>query len=186
MLVVQVLGQLRVWHGTNEIPLGPPGRRALLGLLVLAGDRPVTRAELVDALWGDAPPPSVTNVVQFHIMHLRRALEPARSARSPSHRIRTVGDGYRLITEDASVDLIRFRELVGRNLREAARLRDFKPHRAFIDDPKISGKARRALRLKSNDLGRLRKRAERSLKLRLNGEGVFLWLVELNHQPSVR
>ena len=35
-----------------------------------------------------------------------------RSARSPSRRIRTVGDGYRLITDDASVDLIRFRELV--------------------------------------------------------------------------
>ena len=112
MLVVQVLGQVRVWYGTDEILLGPPGRRAVLGLLVLAGDRPVTRAELVDALWGDAPPTSSANVVQSHVMHLRRVLEPARSARSPSRRIRTVGDGYRLITDDASVDLTRFRELV--------------------------------------------------------------------------
>ncbi|GIJ61148.1 AfsR/SARP family transcriptional regulator [Virgisporangium aurantiacum] len=112
MLVVQVLGQVRVWYGTDEIPLGPPGRRAVLGLLVLAGDRPVTRAELVDALWGDAPPTSAANVVQSHVMHLRRVLEPTRSARSPSRRIRTVGDGYRLITDDASVDLTRFRELV--------------------------------------------------------------------------
>lgn len=112
MLVVQVLGQVRVWHGTDEIPLGPPGRRAVLGLLVLAGDRPISRAELVDALWGEAPPTSAANVVQSHVMHLRRTLEPARSARSPSHRIRTVGDGYRLVTDDASIDLIRFRDLV--------------------------------------------------------------------------
>lgn len=112
MLVVQVLGQVRAWHGADEIPLGPPGRRAVLGLLVLAGDRPVTRAELVDALWGDAPPTSSANVVQSHVMHLRRVLEPARSARSPSRRIRTVGDGYRLVTDDATVDLTRFRELV--------------------------------------------------------------------------
>ncbi|GGM55604.1 XRE family transcriptional regulator [Micromonospora sonchi] len=112
MLVVQVLGQVRVWHGTDEIPLGPPGRRAVLGLLVLAGGRPVTRAELVDALWGDAPPTSSANVVQSHVMHLRRALEPTRSARSPSRRICTVGDGYRLVTDDASVDLTDFRDLV--------------------------------------------------------------------------
>ena len=109
---MQVLGQVRVWHGTDEIPLGPPGRRAVLGLLVLAGGRPVTRAELVDALWGDAPPTSSANVVQSHVMHLRRALEPTRSARSPSRRICTVGDGYRLVTDDASVDLTDFRDLV--------------------------------------------------------------------------
>ncbi|GIG92216.1 AfsR/SARP family transcriptional regulator [Plantactinospora endophytica] len=112
MLVLQVLGQVRVWHGTDEIPLGPPGRRAVLGLLVLAGGRPVTRAELVDALWGDAPPSSSANVVQAHVMHLRRLLEPTRVARSPGRRIWTVGDGYRLVTDDASVDLTHFRDLV--------------------------------------------------------------------------
>jgi DNA-binding SARP family transcriptional activator/tetratricopeptide (TPR) repeat protein len=112
VLVVQVLGQVRVWHGTDEIRLGPPGRRAVLGLLVLAGDRAVTRSEIVDALWGEAPPTSVTNVVQSHVMHLRRVLEPTRGARAPSRRIRTVGDGYRLVTDGASVDLVDFRELV--------------------------------------------------------------------------
>lgn len=113
VLTVQVLGPLRVWRGADEVPLGPTGRRAVLGLLVLAEGRTISRAEMVDALWGENPPTSVINIVQSHIMHLRRLLEPTRAARTPSRHIQTVGDGYRLLVPgDTRVDLTRFRELV--------------------------------------------------------------------------
>ncbi len=50
---VQVLGSVRAWDDRAEIDLGPPGRRAVLGLLVLAEGEAAATSDLVDALWGD-------------------------------------------------------------------------------------------------------------------------------------
>ncbi|MEO3752086.1 BTAD domain-containing putative transcriptional regulator [Streptomyces sp. B6B3] len=109
---IQVLGPLRVWHGDDEIDLGPPGRRAVLGLLVLAGGEPVPRSELMDALWGDGPPASAVNVIQTHVKHLRRLLEPDRPARARSGVLPHRDGGYALRTDAAEADLPRFRCLM--------------------------------------------------------------------------
>jgi len=112
MLVVQVLGRVRVWRDGVEADLGPPARRAVLGLLALAGGQPVGRHELIDALWGDGPPVSAVNVLQTHVKHLRRSLEPDRQTRTPSGLLPSVGDGYALRVVDAELDVVRFRDLV--------------------------------------------------------------------------
>ncbi|MFD5824394.1 tetratricopeptide repeat protein [Lentzea sp. NPDC060358] len=129
MLVVQVLGPVRAWRDGTALALGPAGRKALFGLLALAGGKPVTRAELVDALWGERPPASATNVIHTHVKHLRQVLEPDRDARAPSTLLPAVGDGYALTVPPDGVDVVRFRSLAARaasvprdDLRHAADL----------------------------------------------------------------
>jgi len=109
---IQVLGPVRAWRDGHELDLGPPGRRAVLGFLVLARGRVLPRTELVDALWGSRPPPSATNVIQTHVKHLRRTLDPERHAYARSSSLSTVGEGYALHVPRDEVDLDRFHDLV--------------------------------------------------------------------------
>lgn len=116
---VEILGPVRAWHGGRQVTFSSPGQRAVLGLLALAGGRPVTRAELVDALWeATEPPPTAANVIQTHVKNLRRLLEPDRAARSRSAALPRVGDGYAIGASE--VDLVRFRALAA-EATEAAR-----------------------------------------------------------------
>ncbi|MEV6596800.1 tetratricopeptide repeat protein [Actinoplanes sp. NPDC051346] len=112
MLRIQVLGLTRAWVGGEPADLGPAGQRAVLGLLLLAEGQPVSRSALVQALWADEPPDSAVNILQTRVKHLRRHLEPRRSARQPSELIPRAGDGYRLNAPPGSVDLAEFRRLV--------------------------------------------------------------------------
>jgi DNA-binding SARP family transcriptional activator/Tfp pilus assembly protein PilF len=111
-VLVQVLGAVRAWRDGHELDLGAPSRRTVLGILALAGSQSVHRSEIVDVLWGEHPPASATNVIQTHIKHLRRILEPDRPARSPSKILPAVGDGYTLSLPGDHVDLTQFRTLV--------------------------------------------------------------------------
>lgn len=63
-------------------------------------------------LWNERLPPSATNVIQTHVKHLRRLLEPNRPARAPSRVLQTVGDCYALNPELVEIDLARFQALV--------------------------------------------------------------------------
>jgi DNA-binding SARP family transcriptional activator/tetratricopeptide (TPR) repeat protein len=109
---IQVLGSVRAWRDGAELELGPPGRRAMLALLALAGGDAVARRELVDTLWGDRPPPSAVNVVQTHVKHLRRLLEPGRAPHSGSGVLPHIGGGYAVRRDAVDVDLWRFRALI--------------------------------------------------------------------------
>lgn len=109
---IQVLGPVRAWLGDVPVELPSTGRRAVLGLLAVAGGQPLGQAELIDALWGDRPPPSAANVIQTHVKHLRRLLEPGRASRSHSARLPRVGDGYALRVSADDLDLLRFRRLL--------------------------------------------------------------------------
>ncbi|PJM92143.1 AfsR family transcriptional regulator [Streptomyces sp. CB01373] len=112
-----VLGPVRAWNGDSELELGPPKQRGLLALLLIQAGHPVAVHDIVDALWGQAPPDSAVNVVQRHIGALRRLLEPELPARSPSRWLVRGAGGYRLEVEPGSLDLLRFRAL----RQEAAR-----------------------------------------------------------------
>ncbi len=110
---IQVLGPVRVWRGEELIDVARPGSRAMLGLLALAVGRPLSRAELVDALWGERPPPTAINMLQTHVKHLRRLLEPQRRRYARSTILPAVGDGYALDLPADRVDFYRFRDLAG-------------------------------------------------------------------------
>jgi DNA-binding SARP family transcriptional activator/tetratricopeptide (TPR) repeat protein len=109
---IQVLGSTRAWHDGVELELGPPGRRAVLGLLVLAEGESVAAADLMDSLWGDRPPRSAANVLQTHVKHLRRLLEPGRKARSSSSALPYVNGGYAVNSAVVDIDLMAFHRLV--------------------------------------------------------------------------
>ncbi|GIJ56463.1 tetratricopeptide repeat protein [Virgisporangium aurantiacum] len=113
-LRVWLLGRIRVTRGGVDLELGRPQRRAVLAWLALAGGRPLGLDDLVAALWPAGPPPSATNIVQTHIKHLRRLLEPDRPARTTCRLLPSVGTGYRLALDPDSVDLFRFRRLAER------------------------------------------------------------------------
>ncbi|MFC4855934.1 AfsR/SARP family transcriptional regulator [Actinophytocola glycyrrhizae] len=103
---------MRVWRDSREIDLGPPGRRAVLGLLALGGGEAVTTRELVDAWWGDRPPRSAVNVLQTYVKHLRRLLEPDRRARTGSTVLPHTSGDYMVNPDAVDIDLLRVRRLL--------------------------------------------------------------------------
>ena len=103
----RLLGPLEV-VGDDGVPvaLGGPRPRALLARLLLEPNRAVSNDRLIDALWGESPPPSAHNAVQVHVHALRAALGP--------DRIETRAPGYLLHVHPGELDADRFRELVRR------------------------------------------------------------------------
>src|SRR5256714_4186192 len=82
-----------------------PGAR-LRGLLIALALRPghvVSKASLIDWIWGDNPPADATNALQRLVSRLRKAL--------PAGVIEGHADGYRLAVDPDAVDAVRFERL---------------------------------------------------------------------------
>ncbi|TQJ47402.1 MULTISPECIES: AfsR/SARP family transcriptional regulator [Streptomyces] len=122
-----VLGAVRVFRGDAELELGGPQERAFLALLLVGAGRPVAVSEIVDVLWGAAPPRSAVNVVRRHVGSLRRLLEPGLAARAEGRWLVREAGGYRLVTDGDSSDLLRFRAL----REEGRRIADRSPAQAL-------------------------------------------------------
>ncbi|MGW6961096.1 AfsR/SARP family transcriptional regulator [Streptomyces chartreusis] len=107
-----VLGTVRAVRGRGtELDLGPPKRLALLSLLVLRAPGPVSLRDAMDVLWDDEPPVSAVNVIHRNIGALRRLLEPGLRSRAMAEHLARSADGYRLLLDTSTSDLIRFRDL---------------------------------------------------------------------------
>ena len=104
-----VLGPLEVHDGDRPVPIGGAKPKALLALLLLERGGVVSADRLVDALWGEAPPPTAAKAVQVHVRTLRRQLGDA--------AIRTVAPGYALPVGEDGLDLARFAALVAQARR---------------------------------------------------------------------
>ncbi|MEU5339713.1 tetratricopeptide repeat protein [Streptomyces sp. NPDC020766] len=109
---IQVLGPVCAWRDGTRLDLGSPQRRAVLALLAVSRGQQLPFFGLADALWGERPPATASNVVQTHIKHLRHLLEPDRPARARSALLPRLGDGYALRVPNDAIDLLRFRDLV--------------------------------------------------------------------------
>ncbi|MER6094146.1 BTAD domain-containing putative transcriptional regulator [Streptomyces bluensis] len=101
-----------------ELPLGPPRRRALLGLLLIRLGRVIPTDILIDELWGDKPPQQPVATLQSHISHLRRVLDQAAAGQGKPSVLRYRTPGYVLGLAPEQVDVHRFEQLVaaGRTL----------------------------------------------------------------------
>ena len=53
-----LLGSVRAWRDQVELDLGCPKQRAVFAALALSEGAHVTPRQLVDAVWGDDPPPT--------------------------------------------------------------------------------------------------------------------------------
>ncbi|NJP97541.1 AfsR/SARP family transcriptional regulator [Nonomuraea sp. FMUSA5-5] len=132
-LRITLLGTFQVSRG--EVVLPVPGARlqGLLARLALAGGRRVEPGELVDAIWGDAPPSGPAAALQTLASRLRRAL----AARGAAGQVPTgvvvqqVAGGYRLAVDVADVDALRFERLAAAG-RERLRAGDAEGARAAL------------------------------------------------------
>ena len=107
----RILGPLEVVSGGRVIPLDARKPRALLAILLLRANEPVSRDHLIDELWAGRPPSSAPKVLQTYVSQLRRVL--GRDV------IRTAPSAYELRADAGSFDLVRFEELVA-NARTAS------------------------------------------------------------------
>ena len=112
-LTLRVLGGLTAERDGADVDLGGPRQRGVLALLLLARGQAVPAQRLVDLLWGDAAPPSATAALHSYVSHLRRALEPHRTARDRDGVLVRDRVGYVVRLPDDAVDAWRFERLVG-------------------------------------------------------------------------
>jgi predicted ATPase/DNA-binding SARP family transcriptional activator len=105
-LELGVLGPLEVARDGVPLELRGPRQRAVLALLALHANEPVSRERLIDGVWGDDPPETAVNALQVAVHALRRVLG--------SGRIETRKHGYVLRLEPGELDLDRFSRLVER------------------------------------------------------------------------
>jgi predicted ATPase/DNA-binding SARP family transcriptional activator len=103
-LEVRVLGPLELVADDGPVALPMKQRRLLAALAIGVGQ---TRSAdlLIDAVWGETPPASASNLLQVYVSQLRKALPgPARVA--------TFGSAYALEIADSSLDAARFERLL--------------------------------------------------------------------------
>jgi DNA-binding SARP family transcriptional activator len=161
-----LLGPLQVAEDGRPLTLPPGKPSALLARLLLDANRVVPVETLVEALWGESPPPSAGKVLQAHVSQLRKLLG--------RERIETRPPGYALRAEPDEIDLRRFERLVesagaapsaqrrAEVLREALALWRGPALAEFRQEPFASGAARRLAELR---LSALERRVEAELEL---------------------
>ena len=116
-----VLGPVRAWRGGIELDLGTPQQRAVLAVLLLRRGRMATAEELVDALWGEAPPATAMTTIRTYASRLRTVLEPKRAARQTGTLMVTEAGGYALRVRKDALDLTEFEERLAEAERERRR-----------------------------------------------------------------
>jgi DNA-binding SARP family transcriptional activator len=84
----QVLGPVRAWLADDELELGTPQQRAILGVLLLRAGMPASPDHLISAVWGPAAPQAAVGMIRSYVSRLRRVL--------PADVITSVGGGYAL------------------------------------------------------------------------------------------
>jgi DNA-binding SARP family transcriptional activator/tetratricopeptide (TPR) repeat protein len=107
-LTITVLGEVRAARDGEPLELGGPRQRSVLALLVIARGDTVPADRLIHDLWGEDAAPSAAGALQAFVSHLRRRLEPGRTARSRGTVIVSVGPGYALRVPEDAVDAWRF------------------------------------------------------------------------------
>ena len=103
--------------------LGGLKPRALLAVLALYANEPVSVERLAVALWGEDAPPSAVKTVQVYVARLRKALD------DPEVLV-TTPPGYRLRVRRGELDVERFERLVADGRRALAAGRAKTPPRS--------------------------------------------------------
>jgi DNA-binding SARP family transcriptional activator len=115
VLEFRILGPLDVREDDAPVQLGGPKQRALLALLLLSANEPVSVDRLVDELWGAKPPKRAAHSVEVYISQLRKAL-----GTDGAQLIVTQRPGYRISVGAEQLDLHRFERLLQSGRRALA------------------------------------------------------------------
>jgi DNA-binding SARP family transcriptional activator len=114
----RVLGPLDVACEERVTEIGSLKQRALLALLVMNLNRPVSLDVIGDELWDGNPPASLAATVQSLVYRIRKLLADA-GADGAGVALRGRDSGYVLAGEAARVDAHRFEELASEGRRRA-------------------------------------------------------------------
>jgi DNA-binding SARP family transcriptional activator len=169
----RLLGPLELEGRNGVVPLGSGKQRALLAVLLLHANEPVSRERLIDELWGFEPPASAAHSLEVYVSRLRKNLNGAGLEGVLASR----GNGYLLRVEEERCDVGRFERLL-----EESRAADAKQARALLGealalwrgpalaDVDLPGSERSAIeRLEELRVVALEERIERDLELDRHG-----------------
>src|SRR3954453_10152783 len=115
----RILGPLEVRADGRALPLGGAKPRAVLAVLALHANQPVSAERLAVALWGEDVPSSAVKTIQVYVARLRKALgDPDALVTTPA--------GYCLRVRPGELDAERFERQVadGRQALAAGRAED--------------------------------------------------------------
>jgi WD40 repeat protein/DNA-binding SARP family transcriptional activator len=101
----RVLGPLEVCNERGAVHLGGPKPRAVLAVLLLHANEPVSSAQLVEAVWGDDETRELRKSLQVSISRLRKALDDPEI-------VATKGKSYTVRVRPGELDSERFERLV--------------------------------------------------------------------------
>src|SRR4051794_29847150 len=131
---IRLLGLVEASHDGHVVPLGGVKPRAVLAILALHANAPVSADRLIEGLWGERPPATAHKSVQVLVSQLRKQLAGADA------EIVTRGRGYELRLPEDAVDALRFERLLtnggnGSHAREALALWRGPPLDDLADEP---------------------------------------------------
>ena len=99
----RIFDRLEVIERGAELPLGGSRQRVLLAVLLVHRRERVSTDQLIEALWGDSPPPTANKTIQVYVSRLRKAIGDG--------VLETRDHGYRLAADALDVDADRFEML---------------------------------------------------------------------------
>jgi DNA-binding SARP family transcriptional activator len=100
------LGPLLMTSHGVRVPVGAPKQRAVLAMLLINRNRPVSVDSLINAVWDEDPVPAARTSIQAHVSNLRRLLRSA--GVDPYQVLASAPPGYQLSVTDDDCDLGRF------------------------------------------------------------------------------
>ncbi|RSM77623.1 SARP family transcriptional regulator [Kibdelosporangium aridum] len=95
-----------------ELKLGPPRQRAVLAVLAVRAGQVVSRAELIEAVWGQAAPSSASSAVYLYISNLRKLLG--------KDVLASAGNGYTLRLPQDRIDVKVYDALIAQASKQSA------------------------------------------------------------------
>ncbi|MGW6283449.1 AfsR/SARP family transcriptional regulator [Streptomyces sp. NPDC055107] len=129
-----LLGPLRVRKTGSFVSLGGSRQQTLFAYLCLNANRHITVERLMEAVWGEAAPPSARKNIQLYVSRLRKVLDTVNGADATDGvRLETTSDGYLLTLGRHGLDLARCRLLADRG-RELLREGDAGPAAALLGE----------------------------------------------------
>jgi len=116
MIDYRLLGPIEAGVNGHALDIGGQKQRALLVVLLLSANQPVSRDVLVDRLWGERPPAGAQHTLEVYVSRLRKTLEPV--AGGPV--LLTRPGAYLLRAPSDRIDVRRFERLAGEGRRALA------------------------------------------------------------------
>ncbi|HEV7648436.1 MAG TPA: BTAD domain-containing putative transcriptional regulator [Actinophytocola sp.] len=113
---IRLLGPLEVFDGTSWSGVGAAKVRLLIANLLIRQRQVVPIDQLVQELWGDAPPKTATTQVHGYVLRLRRLLGDR-----DGRLLVTTAPGYRLVPGEDDTDAQRFLALAAEGHRQQRR-----------------------------------------------------------------